>query len=449
MPKRFASLKNTDPAFNPLGVANKVRGGALATQSSRDQALYAQMRCIPHGARVVAAVGLNGQVLLAVPDGIVVDGSPTQDYPGPEDERVLARQVVRLTPGYVLQVWGVFLPSGAVQAITGGTGLYDEAPPHPPGSVRVDVSFSNGAGTSTVSRTLIPALSDEPDRALPTGQGGAWSVVHIRPSFSTEGMLVPQEVYDIEAGWTEGVSAVITITAVGGARPVDICVFELPYLVVHDEEHREGTCPLMVESQVAQEFPITGYLFANNARWGSMQADKSLWDQRGIYGPTLVQWSCWSDGAWEVGDSEGHPQQITQTSFRDLHTAAITTWDEDHPGWSVSSGGYGRGLEQSGSLELRAKVGVIPVTVRVWAKMSNNAHVGTVRFQTAAHSLRDITVTGSTAYAWYTGLAWLQVPVHASVPSVLQVMAKVASIGQTLSIRYVSVEYGGHHVVAQ
>ncbi|TXH41331.1 MAG: hypothetical protein E6Q97_37815 [Desulfurellales bacterium] len=118
-------------------------------------------------------------------------------------------------------------------------------------------------------------------------------------------------------------------------------------------------------------------------------------------------------------------------------------------GWSAASGAYGRTLEQSGPIELRDVNGCIPVTVRAYARVLKNADVGTLRFQTADYSYRDLTVTGSTSFGWYAGLAWLRVPVHASLDSHLQVLGKIGSAGQQMEVRYLQVEYGGHHVLVQ
>ena len=93
--------------------------------------------------------------------------------------------------------------------------------------------------------------------------------------------------------------------------------------------------------------------------------------------------------------------------------------------------------------------GTIPVTVKAYARMTNASHTGTIRFQTADYALRDLTITGSTNFGWYSGLAWIRVPVHASLDSLLFVSAKVALVAQTLEIRYLAVEFGGHYQVTQ
>jgi hypothetical protein len=205
---------------------------------------------------------------------------------------------------------------------------------------------------------------------------------------------------------------------------------------------------LSVEQIVpAIEYPLTGRNPSADNRWGSQQAVKSLNDQRQIWGPCLMAWSCWNEDLVAANATEGTASVFTATTYRELVHSA-TSYSTTAPGFSVSSGAYARNLEQSGPLELRNVNGVIPVTVRVYARVTTAGHSGTVRFQTAPFSMRDLNVT-STTWQWISGLAWLRVPVHASLDSHLQIHCKVTSAGHQLEIRYASVEYGGHYEVAE
>jgi hypothetical protein len=225
-------------------------------------------------------------------------------------------------------------------------------------------------------------------------------------------------------------------------------VYESPALAVHDDTHREGTVS-GYQSPLPFEYPITGHSYPTQAVFGSHQANKSIGDQRSVWGPVLFNWSSWNEDTAAVTATEGTAVSITQTAFRDLSSTGITSYASTNPGWSVASGAYARNIEQSGSLELRDKNGCIPVTVRAWARVTSVAHTGTIRFQTADYAYRDLTVTGSTAFQWYSGLAWIRVPVHASLDSLLQVLCKVGGVGQVMEVRHVSVEYGDGHAVEQ
>jgi hypothetical protein len=434
MGTRLYNLSTQEPGFEPVGVCENIKGGRLATQSTRDAALVTQMRCTNHGRRIVCRGGIQGQPSTFVISGVDPE-IPGQVYPLATAERILARQRVRVTPGYYFQIRGLFLPTGPAQQFT--LGEWKEGKPG--GSVRIDVTWSNGFDTSSNSVKINPAGSLLEYKALPTATGGCWDVLEVKEA----SLFSPQE-----PGWTEGLTADITIVAIGGARPLDIVVYESPALAVHDDTHREGTVSGYV-SPLPIEYPITGQSYPTQAVFGSHQANKSIGDQRSVWGPVLFNWSSWNEDTAAVTATEGAAVSVTQTAFRDLSSTGITSYASTNPGWSVASGAYARNIEQSGSLELRDKNGCIPVTVRAWARVTSVAHTGTIRFQTADYAYRDLTVTGSTAFQWYSGLAWIRVPVHASLDSLLQVLCKVGGVGQVMEVRHVSVEYGDGHAVEQ
>lgn len=438
MAKRKSDLKTIDPiSFSPKGVGDKVRGGALATQKSRDAALMTQMQVLPRGARVLCRAGIQGQLSMLVADG-VSPGPPVQVYPLATAERVMARARVKLTPGYEIQGWALCLPSGPTQDFS--TAEWKEGIPN--GTIKINATITGSEGSSLVSASYGPNWSTELNKGLPSGAGACFDVLELI------GMDITIPEWSETPGWTEGLRADISIIAIGSARPLDIIIYEVPNIAVHDETHREATVPSF-PPQMNYQHAITAVSQSTNPTGGSQQANKSLQDLRQVHGPMLMQWTTWNEDLVSITATEGTAIQIIQTFFRDLHSTSIIAHADNNPGWSVSSGAYARNLEQSGPLELRGVNGAIPVIVRVYARMLNAAHVGTVRFQTESYSLRDITVTGSTSFAWYSGLAWIRVPVHASLDSLLQVLAKVNSAGQTLEIRYLSAEYGGHYTVAE
>ena len=251
------------------------------------------------------------------------------------------------------------------------------------------------------------------------------------------------------AGWVEHVSAEITLTAYGGLRPVEIILYERPKsMIQHDDSHRECTIPMVPEG--AKSMPdraVIGKTYPTDARLGSHQAAKSMRDHRRVTGPYLFSWSAWSDAGVSLADNaEGDPETISSTTFVDLKSNSITSYNANNPGWSISSGGTARNLEQSGPLELRGVTGCIPVIVRAYCKVSSG--IGTIRFQTAFHSLRDLT-TSSTSYVWLEGLAWLRCGVHQTQATLLEVFGKTSSAIATLSIRYLSVEHYGNYEVTE
>ena len=283
---------------------------------------------------------------------------------------------------------------------------------------------------------MTPPWSILEFKKLDPAVGGAFSLTH-----QLKRITMPDG-----PGWVEHVTAEITLTAIGGLRPVEIILFENPKPVVqHDDSHRECTIPMVPLLGGMPDTAVIGRVYPTDARLGSHQAAKSMRDYRKLVGPYLFSWSSWDDtGVSMTDDAEGLPMTVTSTSFRDIKYS-ITSYDADNPGWSMSSGGTARNLEQSGPLELRGKNGVIPVLVRAYAKVSSGT--GTIRFQAEQYSLRDLTTT-STSYVWLEGLAWLRCGPHQSVDSLLEVFGKCSG-GGTLSVRYLSVEHYGNYVLTE
>ncbi len=434
MTTRKCDLTKIDTEWSPSGVAAKVRGGAIASQSSRDAALYTQMRILPHGRRLLARAGLGGGTAFMVPDG-TNPHNVSKIYPNKTSERVMARQKCRLTPGYTIRVTGIFAPSGPTQTPTPSGGFYEED--SGVSGVRFTVLLGNGISNVTKSITLVPKFSNETYKALPTD---LWAALEKMTKVFNFAELKT-------AGWTEGVTATITVTALGGVRPVDLTVSEEPNSdAQQDDTHRECSIPMVKAAGVESEYAITGYSYTGNARGGSHQAAKSMRDQRQVCGPMLAYWSCWNEAVATVGATEGVAVSATSTSFADILGNSVTTWASTNPGWSVSSGGTARTLEQSGPLELRGVNGVVPVICRAYMKSGGGGSTATVKLQTESYSLRELTSTSS-SYAWVEGLAWMRCGIHQTDQSNLQVFIKSSSISFAASIAYLSVEVAGNYTI--
>ena len=427
---RTTNLSKIDPEWSGTGVAAKVKGEALATQNSRNQALYSQMRILPLGRRVLVRVGLGGHTQFMVPSGTNPAGM-AKVYPDKTNERVMARQKCRVTPGYNLRLTGIFAPSGPTQT---ASPIYAED--SPVAALKATVVLDNGL--SNVSKTIymIPKWSKEQYKALPTDVVGA-----------LQKMTKVFEFAELAtAGWTENVTATITITGQGGLRPVDISITEEPGQVARqDDDFRECTIP-MVKAEVPNEYAITGKTYPDDAYYGSHQAAKTSQDQRQVLGPLLAYWTSWNEAAATVGATEGIAAQSTGTAFVDITHSSLTTWASGNPGWSMSSGGTARMIEQNGPLALRNVNAVVPVIVRAYMKSGGGGSTATVRFQTENYSLRELTSTSST-YAWVEGLAWLRCGVHQMDASNLQVLLKSSSIAFAASLQYFSIEYAGNFAV--
>lgn len=430
---RFTVFSGISTTWSPTTVKAKVRGGALATQASRSAALTSQMRVLPHGRRVVGSVGLQGQVTFCVVDGTDPDGTGTQIYPLQTSARIMDRGQVHLTPGYRLAVKAVTAKSGPVQFPSEGAVTWYENGAY--AALEVSVTMARNGASTTTSKIFYPTFSSEDYKALLTGSGAAFGDLQ---EFD--------HVFHTDSLWTENVTASWVVTAYGGVRPVDVCLYETPYRAVHDASAREGTCPSFAAPGDSQEFAITGKDFSDDAVWGSVQSNKSARDQERVWGPRLFAWSSWNEDAIAVTATEALAVSITSTSFRDLKESTVTGWASSRMGWSMSSGGYGRRIDQSGILELRDKIGALPVKLLVYARMTTAGPTGTVRFTTSPASCRDLTISG-TSYAWYTVWTTLACAIHATAPSHLMLLVKVSS--GTMEIRYASCEYWDNYEVTE
>jgi hypothetical protein len=414
--------------FNAQAIGLKVAGGALATQKSRDAALASQMKGIPYGRRVLAQAGLHGQAAFFVVDGTDPDAQASQVYPTSSSSRVMLRTRSSVTPGHRIAARGLFARSGPVQVLhVEPANLWDEFSPGQ-AKLTVQVTLDNGTSTLIETWTAKPKWSVHTHKGLKTGAGGAFDEIEeLSYDFNFGAFLNAP-------GWVEHVMASIVITAHGGVRPVDVVVYEVSRKAVHDETLRECTVPGFIAPS-GIEWPITGIDFPDQALRGSIQANKTLHDQRRVLGPRLVDWTPWLENA-AVTTEEG-AVTFSSTSYEDMR--GLTAWDSANPGWSLSAGAWARNLEQNGPLELRNKNACVQVLIRFSAKVAVGGNVGTICFQTEDYSLRAFTVT-ATSYTWHEGLAWLRCGVHPTHASVLQVFGKVGGAGQSVSIRAFSIE---------
>jgi len=426
---RKYNLRKVPKPFNAQAIGLKVAGGALATAKSRDAALMAQMRAMTYGRRVLAQAGLHGQAAFFVVDGTNPDGQASQVYPESSSSRVMLRTRSAVTPGHQIAARGLFARNGPVQIHhVEPANLWDEFSPSQ-AKLTVQVSLDNGTDTITETWTAKPKWSTHAYKGLKAGAGAAFDEIE-------------ELDYDFNFGpffglveWVEHVTVSIVITAYGSVRPVDVVVFEQPRKsVIHDETFRECCVPgFSVPSGL--EWPITGIDFPDQPLRGSLQANKTLHDQRRVLGPRLVDWTPWLENA-AVTTTEG-AITFSSTSFTDIR--GLTSWGAANPGWSLSAGAWARNLEQNGPIELRDKNACVQVLIRFSAKVAVGGNVGTVRFQTENYSLREFAVT-STSYTWHEGIAWLRCGVHPTQMSVLQVFGKVGGAGQACSVRAISVE---------
>lgn len=424
-------VNNQPVASSPGGVL----GGAPASVTSARKASAQQDPLVTVGRRILATAGIQGGPNFSVPNGTDPNGG-TQVYPGKNFERTRLVVGQRLTPGCRLRVEGLALPSAPNSTTTGIGSWWSDGRF---GALIVEVLYDNGVNQYTRTVELAVPSSGETNGGEPEAFAGSWMRV------LSADIDHPANVED-NAAFSGEVDVEISIVMKGSLRLIDACVYEVPYELHHDDTHREGMVHL-AQGTYPSEYALTGANLPTDARWGARQNLKTVHDQRQLWGPAIMQWSSWDETTAGVTDAEPDPLVISSTSFVGIPYSGITTYSESNPGWSVSSGGTARCAEWAGILELREAVGVIPVVVRVYARVQSAGDVGIIRFQTAAHSYADIRVTATT-YGWVEGLWFAACPIAANILSVLQIFARVVASDQVW-IRYMSIHYGGHAALAQ
>jgi len=408
-------------------------GGQQAQREDARKICSQQDQPVTVGRRVLATAGIMGAPQFSVANGDdPAAGFAVYPAAGFERTRIVVGQ--RLTPGHRLRVEGLALPSGPNSA-TLGTGSWFEQGRY--GSLIVEVDYVAPGDSSSVAVELAVPSSGEAFGAEPQAFAGSWMRV----------LSADLPVFDAQDPDFSGeVDVTITIISKGSLRLIDCCVYETPNVLTHDDTHREGMVHL-AQGTYPSEYALTGANLPTDARWGARQALKCAHDQRMLWGPAIFQWSSWDESTAGVTDAEPDPLVISSTSFVGIPYSGITSYSEDNPGWSVSSGGTARGAEWAGILELREGVGVVPVVVRVYGRVQTAGDIGIIRFQTAPHSYCDLRVTATT-YGWVEGLWWASCPIAANILSVLQIFARVLSTDQVW-IRYMSIHFGGHAQLAQ
>lgn len=417
-------------------VATDLFGGKTASQKTNREALYSQMPPLHVGRRILLTAGLMGNAEFLVIDGTNPHNA-SKVYPNSNASRIMAYTKVRLTPGYNIKASGIFVPSGPCQTSTSSGGFYEES--QNVGYVEILITINNGISTASGTINLMLPASNETYKAIKSGSGGAWTVM-----IKQEGVCSIPEIGTI--GWVENVTAELTIKAWGGARPVDICVYEIPNIAIHDETHRECTIPAYLKD-VTSKFAMTGKEYTGNARGGSHQLSKTMIDYKKVCGPTIFQWSPWNEFVNTISQTEGTAVTSTSTTYADITNSTTSTWSITNPAWSMSCGSYGGNIEQSGPIEIENN-SCVPVLCRAYMKGGGVGVTGTVKFQTADYSLCELSTTSAT-YVWVEKLAWLRCATDVQYISSIQVFLKSSSIATSCGIKYAAVEYYGNYVVTQ
>lgn len=428
-------IRNTWGGSTPL---NGLRGGQHARQDRVMAAFANADRVLGNGRRVLARVGLHGQLAHQV--GSTTTSTAAQTYPAKATSRVVLRGKYLLTPGHFPVVSALVLPAGATQKFVVGVGWVLDVVA---GWIDVTCRFDNGV-VETVTYTFETPPSDLQYGGEGATDGWAWSDLRrLGPAaLAPAGAL--QDPADIRA-WAEGVTCEITIAYRGGVRCVDLVVQEQPFSYARDtatDAVTTFTIPLAVDNAgPPKEYPSAYPLVARtptDPTFGTELLADAVDRQHSRLGPVLAQWSGWRESQ-AVTDTASAGVSTTSLTFVNLVDTTLTIWSAASPGWSLASGGQAQQYATSDPhRKTRGADAVVPVRCWVYGSRSGFG-TAVVRFASEKYSIAEVNITDS-ADAWWSATGHLRCGLGPQDTSVLQTLGKLAAAG-TLAVRHIVVEY--------
>lgn len=339
------------------------------------------------------------------------DGAIAIPYPFASNERELIEvDGVPLTPGCVLDVRLVALPSGPCWEFQGtGDPTYQGAQ----GSIRIDVVWDDGTTTDTTTVT-IDVPGDTSDTGYPDDlAGNIWKTMR---DFSRT--IMPGGFTNTKGEATQwsqsGVTAKITVTAVGNPRVMDLCVYEKPLTISRENGspagpahiYSSGATPL---TALPDDYPIDGES-TGDIRFGAQYALDVARQHEVDLGPALFTWTSEREGygSREYWAGTDTPAIFDGTSEWVLGESAAGT-DTDDARFGVGCGAYGRQHATSDPLRVMAENGVCPIIFGVYWSVEGGT--GTIRLASADYSELELSTT-STTYTWDSGITHLAVGAH-------------------------------------
>lgn len=429
-------LQDVIPTSPPLG---PLTGGKLAKRDQVATMFAEQDRILGHGRRILAAGGLNLCDEFRIPS--TDSASAMQTYPSPSAVAVVARQRVNVTPGHILAISVLCVPSGPQQTVS-GIGWEESGKG---GQVRYSVTYDNGVDTEIVSDDLNTPVSANV-YAAETDEAGA-SFAELTQLYAEVTIPGIDNSPAVQAAWSENVTAEIVISYLESVRVADFCVFEIPHVYAREfSDAAPWTSSLFTNGQGAPlasypvKYPVSHTALGGDPSNGYTFALATAARQTSALGPMLICQSSWNEGTQTITATEPAPKTTTSTTFVDLWQPANTSWSPDIAGWSLASGGNAPAWNTSGPhLELRDKARVVPVRVSVYAKATGGA-TGRVQLVASDYSVAEI-VVDSSSYQWFETDAHLLCGFGAEDESIVILLGRVTSAGTTLSVQHFQVQY--------
>jgi hypothetical protein len=362
---------------------------------------------------------------------LVENGDPgSTTYPDKSTARVMHRAKVHVTPGSDLECRALCLASGSED--TNDTVF---------GAVRMTAQYATASDTaSEVSRTQTIPGSDETYGAVGSTDSWDWKHLHhiyvgrYRPG--APGFALPAT----RDKWSEGVTATMSLSVLGGARVIAANITEEPSYHVHAHDTDAAT----IHCATAESLPVDGPRESapdgatyEERRYGTHRLLDVPERQTARLGPVIWSWSSHTEQLTEPGDGEADPIASSGTSLVSLHDSSVTAWSADEPGFAVP-GYYAQHDHEAGTLPHSA---VLPLRIRIYHETTVG---GTVRVQVSARSWVDIDLPATSGYEWTTTTALLESDPAPDVNRTNGMVFFAHDSGGGVNMRYVVVEHSTH-----
>lgn len=400
-----------------------------------EEVIRAGDRVLAMGRRVLLSWGTRGDVEWRVPntDPDTALAAP-QTHPDAYTWYTVKRWLGQITPGYFLTLKGAALPSGETQRNDPVGPDANWTGDGPQGHVRVTVIWydRDGNDATTVHEVSIPG-SGLAFGAENTDAGGAFLTLRNFkiPRIAPDG--VPEDGVEVER-WSQHISADITVEVRGSPRIVDATISEIPVAVAMDDSRDGDRKVSMLYGAGTPDgpAPIIDHPYASISE---RMLDTAHARQLRLW-PVLCEWTAYTET--DAGPTTTTVPRTTANdgagNFENLLSSALTSYDPDaEAGWSVSCGGYARRWAQNSPFILRDGIAVVPVLVRVLGRVVT-AGTGTFRFQTATHSMVDVTIATAGSDGWNQAFGWLEVGVNPDQRKTAQARINHTGASGSLSI---------------
>lgn len=406
-----------------------------------EQVIRLQDKVCTWGRRIIATAGLRGSQTWFTPDSDPTAVANT--HPDPSTRRLIGGGSADLTGGCLLAAYVVASPSGETQ-FSGTT-----TPGGANGKWEADVVWTDNDGmTVTTTSTVVLAGSTLANGAQPASMADQILLYKVN-------IIGPPGLGDTAElrRWCKGANVQVLLYAVGGARIIDSCVFEVPFSMAleADDDPEFWTShiyaspnpqspggPLLYPYQRLSETTPDG-----DPRGGTFHLLDVHHAQHRRLGPVLFNWS----GAQESSGQSAF--ETNSTTFVELAGGGSTVFDLTEPGLMTGTGGYARRYSSNSEYVLRDRVAAIPVLVRAYASSAGDGPA-TIRVMTREDSYFDLSVPMG-ALSWHVGYGWLEVGINPDDTSslVAQLFGRTGGgAGPDLIVRNVTVHYAGGYTPA-